>query len=83
MENAMIRLEARYGIPRNVLFALRYRAAKDPKASIYFRLQAAWAHFRGQQLRALAHDLEVTRLISGETASVKHATSVIREGDDA
>ncbi len=83
MENAMRRLEARYGIPRSVLFALRYRPTKDPKASIYLRLQNAWTHFKMQQLRALQHEIAIAASIAGpDHDSIRAVASVVFDSDE-
>lgn len=77
MDNAMIRLEARYGIPKSILWALRYRPLKDPKTSIYFRLQAAWEDFRLRQLKALQHDITITEALAGPHRSSLHAAKAM------
>lgn len=85
MENAMRRLEARYGIPFSTLWALRYRPAKDPKASVYLRLQGAWADFRERQFKALQHDIETTAAIVGpDRHSVRAAQALVgsRAGEE-
>ena len=78
IDNAMRRLARRYDVPYRVLWALRYRPAKDPRTLIYFRLQAAWQDFRERQLKALQHDIEVTQIIAGPHAnSVRAAKTLV------
>lgn len=71
-ENAMRRIEARYGIPFGVIWSLRYRPPRDIMASVYFRLRAAYEDACERQMRALAHDLEITKALAGP-----HRNSVV------
>ena len=64
-ENAMRRIEARYGVSFATLWGLRYRAPKDMMASAYFRLQAAYQAECERQMRRLEHELEITKAKAG------------------
>ena len=56
MENAMHRLEARYGIPWRTFWAMRYRAPKDVFVSVYVQLKTAYQAECLRQERLLAHE---------------------------
>lgn len=76
-DNAMRRVEARYGISFGVLWALRYRAPKDIMASVYFRLRAAYEDACERQLRALQHELTVAKASWPDSNSVRAAEAVV------
>jgi hypothetical protein len=61
MPNAMRRLESKYGIPAATFFHLRYRNPKRIWADVFLQLQAAYEMAREQQLRKLAHEIEVAK----------------------
>lgn len=42
LENAMRRIESRYGIPYGFLWGLRYRPPKDLLMGLFLRLQSAY-----------------------------------------
>lgn len=80
VENAMHRLEARYGIPWRTFWALRYRPPKDILAGIYLRLQAAHEQERQRQIRLLRDEYEETRKTTGDHPnSVRAAKAVVDE----
>lgn len=58
-ENAMRRLEGRYGIPWRVFWNLRYRAPADVMVGLYRQLQAAYTQECERQERLLAHERHV------------------------
>ena len=60
-ENAMRRLESRYGIPWQTFWRLRHGRLKDVYVSIYVRLQAAYQAECERQMRLLAHDIEIAK----------------------
>lgn len=64
-ENAMRRLETRYGIPFNAWWSLRYRKPKGIFCGLYARLQAARDAEIQRQLRLLAREAELTRIKAG------------------
>jgi hypothetical protein len=57
LENAMRRLEARYGIPWRTFWALRYRAPADVFVGVYLQLKAAYESECLRQERLLKHDV--------------------------
>lgn len=60
MENAMRRLEARYGIPWRTFWTLRYRKPTDVMVGVYRQLQAAYQSECDRQERLLAHERKLT-----------------------
>lgn len=60
-ENAMRRLESRYGIPWQTFWRLRHGRLKDVYVSIYVRLQAAYQAECERQMRLLAHEIEIAK----------------------
>lgn len=59
-ENAMRRLEARYGIPWRTFWSLRYRTPEDVFVGVYLKLKAAYEAECARQERLLRHEREVT-----------------------
>jgi len=58
-ENAMRRLENRYGIPWRVFWNLRYRPPADILVGIWRQLHAAYEQECTRQERLLAHERHV------------------------
>lgn len=83
LENAMRRVESRFGISFAALWALRYRPPKDVAASIYLKLQQAHAAVCESQMRKYQHELEKTRQTTGHSAAlVRASVAVAGEGDE-
>jgi hypothetical protein len=59
MENAMHRLESRYGIPWRTFWQLRYRAPKDVFVGVYLQLKTAYEAECARQERLMRHELAV------------------------
>lgn len=79
MENAMRRLESRYGIPWRTFWALRYRPPTDLFVSVYNRLHAAYEAERERQIRLLSHETAITKIIAGPASpAVVAADAVVR-----
>lgn len=64
-ENAMRRLETRYGIPWRTLWSLRYRPPSDVFVSVYERLGAAYQAECERQERLLRHEIQITKAKAG------------------
>lgn len=64
----MHRAEAKYGVPAQAFWALRYRTPKDILASVYLRLKAAYEAECGRQEARLAHELELVKALPTTTA---------------
>ena len=58
-ENAMRRLEARYGIPWRVFWNLRYRPPADVMVGLWRQLHSAYENECKRQERLLAHERHV------------------------
>lgn len=82
-ENAMRRLESRYGIPWQTLWRLRHGRLKDVYVSIYVRLQAAYQAECERQMRLLAHEIEIAKA-KGLTGSpvVAKAEALVANKED-
>lgn len=79
-ENAMRRLEARYGIPWRTFWSLKYRPPQDVFAAVYFRLRGAYQSECERQMRLLEHELELTKAKAGPSdAAVAAASAVVGE----
>lgn len=59
MENAMRRLESRYGIPWRIFHNLRYRPPSDVLVGVWRQLRAAYEAECERQERLLAHERHI------------------------
>ena len=79
-ENAMRRLEARYGIPWRTFWTLRYRPPRDVMHSIYVRLGRAYQAECERQERLLRHEIEITKIKCGSSCpAVRTSESLVGE----
>ena len=77
-ENAMRRLEARYGVPWRTFWALRYRPPKSICADVWLRLRSAYQTECERQMRKLEHEIEITRAVTGPgDSAVASAAAVV------
>lgn len=60
LDNAMRRLETRYGIPYGFLWNLRYRPPKDLLMGLFLRLQDAYQQQLNEQIKRLEHERSIT-----------------------
>ena len=65
VDNALRRIARRYGLEYGALWSLRYRSPKRIWADVYNALHSAYAAECDRQMRALQHDLEITRRSAG------------------
>ena len=63
-ENAMRRIEMKFGVSYSDMWALRYRKPKAIWAHVFDRIKAAYEAQRHQQMRALQHEAEITAKIA-------------------
>lgn len=82
MENAMRRLESRYGIPWRTFWSLRYRPPTDLFVSVYQRLEAAYQAERHRQMRLLQHEIEITSIVAGPDAPAVRAGLALVDAED-
>ncbi len=61
IENAMRRLEARYGIPYATFWASKYRQTKTIRADLFARIAAAYEAEFDRQHKALEHERSITK----------------------
>lgn len=82
LENAMRRVEMKWGIPFSVSWALRYRKPKTVAADIYARhLQAVETH-REIQLNRLQHERSITEAKGWFTSALVSAADFVGGKDD-
>lgn len=81
IENAMRRIEARYGVPYALLWALRYRPPKDMLVSPYVRLCNAYEAECTRQRRLLDHEESITKAKTGIGAALVRAARALA-GED-
>lgn len=82
LENAMRRLEARYGVPFSTLWALRYRPPKDIFVGVYEALRDAYLAEHEKQERLLRHEREITEAKSRiSSAFVRAGAAIARAAD--
>lgn len=80
MENAWRRLETRYGISVGTFWSLRYRKPQNIFIEIFAQLQAAHRAECERQMRKLAHEIEITKAITGAShAAVCAAEALLGE----
>jgi hypothetical protein len=82
LENAMRRLEARYGISFSTLWALRYRPPKDIFVSTYELLRSAYLAEHEKHERLLRHEREITKAKSRIGAALVRAASSLAGEED-
>lgn len=82
LENAWHRLEGRYGVPWRTFWALRYRKPRDITAYLFDRLRAAYEAECARQMRLHAHELEITKAITGpDCPAVVAAAALVRQDE--
>lgn len=69
LDNAMERLEARYGLPFWSLWHLRRGRAKSVDVSLYERIRCAYFDMCGRQAANLLHEIEVEAAAGDDTNS--------------
>ena len=80
MENAMRRLETRYGIPWRIFWTMRYRPPTDVLTGVFVKLGAAYRAECERQERLLRHEIEITKLKTGTvSAAVRAAEALVGE----
>lgn len=80
-ENAMHRLEHRYGIPWRTFWGLRYRPPPDVLTGIHDRLRQAYHAECERQTRLLKHEIEISKIIAGPDAPAVRAAEALVEED--
>ena len=82
-ENAMRRIEQRYGVPFNSLWSLRYRKPKAIMCGLFDRLHHAYTAECDRQMRKMANELEITKAVAGFAhASVAASQAVLDAEND-
>jgi hypothetical protein len=75
LENAMRRIERRYGVPYSVLWACRYRPPKDMQVSVWLKLQAAYVAECERQERLLKHERETVEATNAVSSALLRAAA--------
>ncbi|WP_298966208.1 hypothetical protein [uncultured Roseibium sp.] len=81
LDNAMRRVEAKYGVPYSVLWSLRYRQPKDILLGVFTKIRAAYQAECARQAALLEHELTITRAVSDEIDPklVEQVEALVRE----
>lgn len=66
LDNAMRRIEAKYGVPYSVLWSLRYRQPKDILLGVFTKLRAAYQAECARQAALLEHELMRTKAVDDD-----------------
>lgn len=77
MENAMRRLEAKYGVPFQFLWSLRYRPPHDVLMGMFERLQHAYERQLDEKLKRLEHERQITETKSRIAARLAGAADAL------
>jgi len=67
IENAMQRLETRYGLPFWTLWHLRKGRAKTCDTSLFARIRGAYLDMCQQQVGSLLHEIQIEAAIGDDT----------------
>lgn len=82
VENAMRRLETRYGIPWRFFWRLRYRPPDDVLVGVYIKLKVAYEAELERQQRLLRHELAITMAKAGPLAPAVVAAAAVVDEDE-
>lgn len=66
LDNAMRRIEAKYGVPYSLLWSLRYRQPKDILVGVFTKLKTAYQAECARQAALLEHELTITKATDNE-----------------
>lgn len=64
-DNAMRRVEHKWGVPYGVLWSLRYRPPKDIPASVFLKLFVAHEAMCDRQRKKYEHELAISKAAGG------------------
>jgi hypothetical protein len=79
----MRRISRRHGIEYGTIWSLRYRSPKRIWADVYTALRSAYQAECARQMRALQHDIEITRAAAGsDHPAVVAASAVLGTADE-
>ncbi len=82
LENAMRRLEARYGIPWRTFWSLRYRPPEDILTNVYFRLLQAFQSECQRQKRLIEHELKIAEAAGLPVAHIAAETAALVDDEE-
>lgn len=61
LDNAMRRVERKYGVPYSTLWALRYRKPNDILVGAFLKVAEAYEAQRQEQIKRLEHERSITQ----------------------
>lgn len=81
LDNAMRRIEAKYGVPYSVLWSLRYRQPKDILLGVFTKLRTAYQAECARQAALLEHELTITKATDNglDAALVEEIEALVRK----
>lgn len=81
LDNAMRRIEARYGVPYSFLWSLRYRPPKELVVSAWHSLRCAYRSECERQARLLQHEIAVMEAMDDDVDPhlVEQAEALVRK----
>lgn len=82
LDNAMRRVEARYGVSFSTLWSLRYRRPKDIFTSAYIAILNAYEAECERQRKLLEHEQAITKAKTGVSAHLARAASALGHPKD-
>lgn len=82
IENAMRRLESRYGIPYTALWNARYRRPKEIAAHVYFAIVQAYDAELNRQEKLMQHERQITKAKGWISESFARAGDVLAGKED-
>lgn len=77
MENAMRRLETRYGIPWRTFWSFKYRPPTDVFVRVYLQIRLAYIAECERQTRLLQHEISITKLKVGPHSKAVRAAEAL------
>lgn len=77
LENAMRRLEQRWGIPWRVFWSLKYRPPRDVMGEVYLKLKLAYEAECERQERLVRHERDITAAKGGFAAALVGAADAL------
>lgn len=76
-DNAMRRIETKYGVPYWTLWALRYRVPKDITIGVFHAVKNAYLAECGRQERRYAHERQMIEAKNAAAAALVRASDIV------
>ena len=81
-ENAMRRLETRWGVPWRAFWSLRYRPPKDILMGTYYGLRNAYAAEKERQYKRLRSELQAAKAAGVTGDLIDEASALLRADEE-